>query len=323
MNDTTGAALSRDAQAEMSPTDQANDIQINILRRVPVDRATYYFLAITDATKFRKTLRRFAKSNVYLHSEAERPKRGTTTKSAMNLAFTLGGLRTLNVDEYTLASFPQPFRDGMSSCAHSLGDTGDSAPKYWDGALGSRNIHAIVALHGHEASRYQRDCRQIEANQAGKGYRILHTESGAALFDEDESGAPYRIEHFGFRDGISQPYVHLGGQRPMPGGGKPERDDGWAPIAPGEFILGYRDENEVVQPAPASDALRRNATYLVFRKLSQDVVGFRYFLTKQRTDPDQRELLAAQMVGRWRNGTPLVRSPNAPRVLEPASLNNF
>ena len=294
--------LDSTASSRATPTaslaDYVSDIQINILRGLPADRATYYFLAITDSAKFRQTLCHLTESDSFLHSEAERPKRGTTTKSAINVAFALEGLR-------------------------ALGDVGDSAPENWDGMRGSRSIHAVVALYGHEPERYQDDCQQLETNQADKRYRVLHVESGFALFNQDEQRVPYRIEHFGFRDGISQPYVYLGDQRPYPGGGKRRHDDRWAPIAPGEFILGHRDEDDVVQPAPENAELRRNGTYLVFRKLSQDVVGFRDFLANQRDDLKQRDRLAAQMIGRWPNGAPLVRSPEVPREFDLSSLNDF
>ena len=78
-----------------------------------------------------------------------------------------------------------------------------------------------------------------------------------------------------------------------------------------------------MQPAPANPSLRRNGTYMVFRKLRQDVAGFRNFLATQRPDLMQRDLLAAQMVGRWRNGTPLVRSPDGPVHTDRDAINDF
>ncbi|MDA0261600.1 MAG: Dyp-type peroxidase, partial [Proteobacteria bacterium] len=306
-----------------SPAQEATDIQINILRGLTSDRAAYYFLAITDAAAFRNALSGFAGDNEYLHNEAERPKLGTTDKSAINVAFTLEGLRLLDVDDNTLVSFPEPFRQGMAARASKLGDTGESAPENWDGRLGSRDIHVVVALNGHDAARFQDDCRKLEEDQNAKGYRVLHAESGGVLLAQDERGSQYRIEHFGFRDGVSQPYVYLGGQRPPPGGGKAQRDASWAPIAPGEVLLGHQDEDNAVQPAPANPSLRRNGTYMVFRKLRQDVAGFRNFLATQRPDLMQRDLLAAQMVGRWRNGTPLVRSPDGPVHTDRDAINDF
>ena len=39
----------------------------------------------------------------------------------------------------------------------------------------------------------------------------------------------------------------------------------------GEFVLGYHDLEGVLPPAPALDVLARNGSYLVYRKLEQQV----------------------------------------------------
>jgi Dyp-type peroxidase family len=60
----------------------------------------------------------------------------------------------------------------------------------------------------------------------------------------------------------------------------------------------------------------RNGTYLVARQLEQDVFGFRRFVRHAapaldgRSGPEAEERLAAKLVGRWRSGAPLVRSPH-------------
>jgi len=55
--------------------------------------------------------------------------------------------------------------------------------------------------------------------------------------------------------------------------------------------------------------LGRNGTYLAFRKLHQRVAAFRRYLSAQSSDPQQEELIAAKMLGRWRSGAPLALSP--------------
>ena len=42
----------------------------------------------------------------------------------VSLAFTWNGLRKLGLDEASLATFPEPFRQGMAARAQMLGDAG-------------------------------------------------------------------------------------------------------------------------------------------------------------------------------------------------------
>ena len=82
-------------------------------------------------------------------------------------------------------------------------------------------------------------------------------------------------------------------------------------MAAGEIYLDQRDEDGNCHQSPAHEDLRRGSTYLVFRKLEQDVTGFRAFLNKERPgNPKAQDKLAAQFLGRWQNGTPLVFSPD-------------
>ena len=121
-------------------------------------------------------------------------------------------------------------------------------------------------------------------------------------------------------DGFAQPALagDDAGDRRV-GGGVPEAKGAWRALAPGEFILGYEDEDTRVDPerglpnAPA-DPFGRSGTYMVWRKLYQDVALFRHVLREaaELYEDGDHEKLAAKVVGRWPNGTPLVVSPDAP-----------
>lgn len=60
---------------------------------------------------------------------------------------------------------------------------------------------------------------------------------------------------------------------------------------------------------PQPETLGRNGSYAAFRKLHQDVAAFRRYLSQAATSPEDEELLAAKMMGRWRSGAPLALSP--------------
>jgi len=153
---------------------------------------------------------------------------------------------------------------------------------------------------------------EIVALEQMSGLRILQLEVGYTPLKQFQ-GERYRVEHFGFRDGLSQPFVDLGLRPPPPGGGTPRRDGTWAPVAPGEIFLGHPDEDSLRAIQPANKDLRTNGTYMVFRKLAQDVVGFQHFVQARARDKAHEQLLAAQMFGRWQNGAPLVHHPQQPK----------
>ena len=99
----------------------------------------------------------------------------------------------------------------------------------------------------------------------------------------------------------------------LPGQGAVADDGGWRPIRAGEFILGYLDEEGVLPAAPPPAELSTNGSFLVYRKLHQDVAAFRTQLADAaKRYPGGEELLAAKLVGRWRDGTPLDLSPERP-----------
>ncbi|HYV07769.1 MAG TPA: peroxidase, partial [Blastocatellia bacterium] len=122
-------------------------------------------------------------------------------------------------------------------------------------------------------------------------------------------------EPFGFRDGISHPAIEGSGIR----GTNPRE----SPFKAGEFVLGYRDEMGGLE-MPQPEVLGRNGTYIVFRKLHQRVAAFRQFLKSNSTNPDDEELLAAKMMGRWRSGAPLALCPlhDNPELGADAGRNN-
>jgi Dyp-type peroxidase family len=125
-------------------------------------------------------------------------------------------------------------------------------------------------------------------------------------------------EPFGFKDGISHPAIE--------GSGIPGTNPNEKPLKAGEFVLGYPDEMSDGQQVPQPEILRRNGSYIVFRKLHQRVAAFRQYLRANARDAADEELVAAKMMGRWRSGAPLALSPDAddPAIgVDPAQNNNF
>jgi len=91
-------------------------------------------------------------------------------------------------------------------------------------------------------------------------------------------------------------------------------------------VLGYRDETGSLPAAPQPEVLGRNGTYVAFRKLHQKVAEFRRYLRANASDPQDEELLAAKLMGRWRSGAPLALCPmhDDPELgADPARNNAF
>jgi Dyp-type peroxidase family len=271
----------------------------------------------------------------------------------VNLAFTFSGLRKLQLDPTTLASFPDAFKEGMAARAARLHDTGPSAPINWEGELGLPSIHGYFSSGGGFPQRtldedfwkeMRRDVAAFNdpADERGEklrywlsllfrglGMEIVHVELGQdpyAVVDNAPCTKEPRLEHFGFRDGLSQPFVDLGLATPPDGGGRPLPNRTWTAVAPGEIFLDQRDERRALHKLPISADLRAGSTFLVFRKLEQDVAGFRDFIAARRPNGADGRTLAAQMMGRWPDGTPLVLSPSEPKAdagLTEVKLNDF
>jgi Dyp-type peroxidase family len=126
-------------------------------------------------------------------------------------------------------------------------------------------------------------------------------------------------EHFGFADGFSQPAIEGVSQDSAIGEGIREEKTGWRPLALGEFLLGHEDEESRTDrkrrlPSAPDDPLGRNGTYMVWRKLYQDVALFRRTVrdASARYPNGDETMLMAKIVGRWPNGAPVTVWPEVP-----------
>jgi Dyp-type peroxidase family len=129
-------------------------------------------------------------------------------------------------------------------------------------------------------------------------------------------------EHFGFTDGFGDPVFEGQYEKDeatyVVGGGKITPDGKWGALATGEFLLGHPDEAQEIGDAAMPQAVSRNGTFLVYRKLHQNVGAFNAFVAKSAAqyaammgvDPaDAACFIKANMVGRWQDGVPLLAAP--------------
>ena len=288
-----------------------DDIQHFVLTRVPAITGRYEFLSFRQPSQGRAWL-----AGIIDKVASARAVRDGVDgeKRWVSVAFTWPGLRALGVDEASLATFPEEFRQGMVARSQVLGDTGINHPDRWIGGLARPDLHAIAILFARNAQERQRVTAEHAAYLARTpGVDVLSTLDLDAIPPFD-----YARDHFGYRDRLSQPEIEGTGVDPTPGSGKP--------IKPGEFILGYPDEDGPPVGLPQPETLSRNGTYMAYRRLQEHVGGFREFLRQHGNTAAEQEWVAAKLMGRWRSGAPLVLAPekdDPALAADPQRNNNF
>ena len=184
------------------------------------------------------------------------------------------------------------------------------------GGCGQGHDHVLVTLHAISPEAMQSYSDRVCAWFAeGDAFREVWRQDGMILMEmHDGQPVPTSKIHFGYTDGISRTTIR----------GGPERypRDHQQPCEPWLFVL-REDAPSYAVPEPPQ--LGVNGSFGVFKKIETDVVAFEKFLqsNKDKIDP---ELLAAKMCGRWRNGVPLVLSPDTDSPaggIAPERMNDF
>jgi len=286
-----------------------DDIQYLLLNRAPARAGRYEFLSFDSAEAGRAWLSAMVEQ---VHSVEAMRASIADEKRWVTLAFTWNGLRALGVDEASLATFPEEFRQGMAARAEILGDTGANHPDHWVDGMTDPDLHAIVLLFTRtveDRTHYQEELADLLANSPG-------TKLLSALDVEAVPPFDYAHDHFGYRDQLTNLAIEGSGDAPMPGSG--------GLLKAGEFILGHPDEFGPPAGQPQPEVLSHNGSFLAYRRLQEHVGKFRDFLAEHGETPEEQELLAAKLMGRWRSGAPLVLAPakDDPKLADDPQRNN-
>ncbi len=198
----------------------------------------------------------------------------------MGLGLTACGYRALGHDPDQLQS-PE-FSGGMAGARSRLLDPPVSA---WEPFF-QKPIHAMVLLAHADLTELTRQTNNLTARFTGLA--DIWTESGYKILKGTET-----LEQFGFVDGVSQPIFF---QSDIKGSTAP-----WDPGAGTKLVL-------VKDPFGTTDD--DCGSFYVFRKLWQDVAGFKKrvaCLQSKLAKGQDQELAGALLVGRFQDGTPVVR----------------
>ena len=329
-----GGSTSRDPEIDLG------NIQGNVLAGFNKDHQRLLFFRLGDTDRARTWLATIVEetatceevlafNELFRRTRSRRGGEATTPQATwLNVALTHPGLAALGVGGAELSSFPQAFREGMAARAQLLGDVDESAPSRWVGPFASSDVHGLLLLAADEPTALDRIARVHAQRMAAHGIRIVFDNTGRVRADQPGH------EHFGFRDGVSQP-----GIRGLTRRQNPDDDEQGAPgqdlLWPGEFVLGY--PTQIRTPDPSSDqgenrkagpistsgpAWTIDGSYLVFRRLRQDVAGFRQFVAAAAKEQDvAAEQLRAKLVGRYSSGAPLERTKDQPIRFDPSSAD--
>ncbi len=289
--------------SKLNPT----DIQGFVLRGYNLPVGRYVFLQILSADSGRKLIGRLLGKI----TTGQKWDKGKKPESTLNIAFTHNGLVNLDLPIATLVTFPVEFQQGMKDRGGILGDTGINSSEHWDDVWQDGRVDIWLGIHAQSTAALESCYADVlQQIQETRGAEVLGYQD-AALITIDSEVTPK--EHFGFTDGFGNP-DYLGVERKsQPGQGKLTPHGKWVPLATGELLLGYADEAGELPVAPVPHIFAANGTFMVYRKLHQNVATFRQRLEEWGAAyPDGKEKLAAKMVGRWRDGTPIELSPDKP-----------
>ncbi len=289
-------------------------VQINILESIteePNDLTHGCFLLLgledTSAEEKAKLLTHLYQFvSTYQQNAAQN---GNEQAISVNLCFTYLGLKSIGVSKEVLDEFPLEFQQGMEARAALLGDIRYNHPNNWVPPKAffenkaRADINDRIDLAAVDIILHVQTSAPIPADRDDvwdTDHPLYHFVKDELLADGYYEKVLLAVElmrrlvdqngHFDFVDGISQPKWKL------PKDSKEDRDL----VKLGEILLGY--ENDYGDPPPAQDLLFNNGTFLVIRKLEQDVPSFEKFLEKA----GERELYKKKMMGRTTDGKNLI-----------------
>jgi Dyp-type peroxidase family len=246
----------------------------------------------------------------------------------VNIAFSCDAIAAL-VSKADAGAFGEmSFQQGLAARSEYLGDPTDpksigNKGKWVVG--GPKNEANILVIVGSDVPKLLDETVRLIKREAERRRLVLIFEQAGATLPDRLRGH----EHFGFKDGISQPGLR--------GRASDAPDDFITPryiqptdprsnlfakpgqllVWPGQFVLGMRRQNPedlFTSTAEANNfpSWARLGSYLVCRRLRQDVKAFWEFAAETATSlglPTQK--FASMLVGRWPSGAPISRTPAA------------
>lgn len=250
-----------------------------------------------------------------------------------NVAFTVDGLRAAGLGDDEIAAWPEEFVQGMGRRAGVLGDMYVNHPRRW--RLPGRNWHLGVnapdLTQDDPAARVELDTvHAVVTLRLAASSAMPTNDARALLFAEMQrlaqvggvtplsiqwtqrlraAGVADAVDHFHFGDGQSQPVFAAASA------GQTYKNH----VHLGEALVGYANASDLAPEAP--DPMRLNGSFLVVRKLRQDVDALETAVATARPAVARADVLS-KMMGRFPIGHAQQNEPRAARA-PGAGLNDF
>lgn len=269
----------------------------------------------------------------------------------LSCAISAAGLQKLGIqgiDQFDDVAFKLALENRAGVIGDSSKGSGaPDAPENWLFGSGRKKPDVLVILATDDKAWAVKTERELIKSARKKKLQLIHVDRGRV-----RPGSMAGHEHFGFRDGISSPAIR-GRASALEDGTFEERSwpsnpafdsyrgrfaaPGRQLVWPGHILFGYgrqqRDQPEEMRPnsVPAAPSWAKNGSFLVYRRLRQDVTAFHKFLADateallsagfDRQLTPQR--LGALLVGRWPSGWPVMRDSKIDRGANLVRENYF
>ena len=283
------------------------NLQANILKGHGRDFAHHLFFQLnSNASETAKSwISQFAASITTSKDQLEKTKLFDEHKITDGGPIVTLSLSSTGYDKLEITTKPnsQPFLNGLAGSAGRLNDDKTT----WEDTF-KESIDLLFIVADDTSSTAQTIADNI-INQVSSFAKLLIDQKGNVLKMVNGIG----IEHFGYADGISQP-LYL-------------KDE----IEKQALHKEWKDETNLsllLVPDLGSDIEDSFGSYIVFRKLEQDVKGFNDAedalpVVKNINGDDNEELAGAMLVGRFENSVPTVKSSNDFQSNPPVITNDF
>ena len=301
-------------QADADQTRLLQALQGNILKGHGRPYAAHIFFKLDPAklALSRRALRELANHHItHAHQQLLGTQRFQDTgKSAggfVHVALSFKGYQALGAAAGAPAD--ADFQGGMKAPG-SVAALSDPPVSTWEPAF-QQDLHGVVLVAHDSAGDTAALTASVHELLSDAGANVVHVQRGAALRNAAGEG----IENFGYVDGRSQPLLlkeDITKEAELAGMVR------WDPTFPLATAL-VKDPG-----APVGDTVS-HGSFFVFRKLEQDVRGFK--LREQQVADVlgltgiARELAGALLVGRFEDGTPVTLSDTARRKEPPNDFN--